>query len=169
MAKLDVQPAFALELLARLRQADIPAAVETSGHCPADVLRRAARLTDLFLFDCKETDPALHRKWTGVDPGRIRANLAMLAELGAPVILRCPIVPTCNDREDHLRAIAGLARDMDNIRAVELMPYHRAGLSKAAQLGVSQRSDIPEPTAAMKAAWLATLRALGCDRARISE
>ena len=45
-------------------------------------------------------------------------------------MLRCPIVPGLNDREDHFAGIARLARELPRLAGVEVMPYHRLGESK---------------------------------------
>ena len=53
---------------------------------------------------------------------------------GAATILRCPIIPGCNDREDHLAGIAATANRLRCIQRVEVEPYHPLGKSKAALL-----------------------------------
>ena len=148
------QPAFLLELLRAAKAAELHTCVETCGYVSRDVLAEAADFVDLFLYDCKETDPVKHRVFTGVDPARIRANLDWLAETGRPVILRAPIVPGCNDRPDHFHALAALAASHANILRVELEPYHPFGRAKAEALGRDwPLGDVPLPTAEMKSAW----------------
>ena len=56
--------------------------------------------------------------------------------MGKPVILRCPIIPQCNDCEEHYAVIAALANEMDNITEVHIEPYHPLGVDKYPPLGM---------------------------------
>lgn len=129
------QPEFCLELLAAAKREGLHTCVETCGAASPDVLARAAALTDRFLYDCKETDPDRHRALTGADPAPILANLALLDRLGKPVSLRCPVIPTVNDRPDHFAAVADLANRYRVISEVVLEPYHTLGVGKYERLG----------------------------------
>ncbi len=129
------QPEGTLALLHALKEAGYPVCVETSGAVPPAVLEAAAPLVDRFLFDCKETDGENHLKYVGCPRGPILENLALLDQLRRPVILRCPIIPGVNDRDDHFEALACLAETVSCVEAVELEPYHPLGLAKAERLG----------------------------------
>jgi glycyl-radical enzyme activating protein len=132
-----LQPAFAAELLGAARGQGLRCAVETSGFVPWRDLEPLAGRVDLFLFDIKETDPERHRTFTGVPNGEILGNLRALHASGARIALRCPIVPGCNDREDHFDGIAALAAGLPGLADVELLVYHPLGRAKAARLGVA--------------------------------
>ena len=129
------QSIFSLELLNEAKRRGLHACVETSGYCPADVMKAAAQNTDLFLFDIKETDVALHKEFTGVDNTLILKNLELLAGLRKPVILRCPVIPGCNDRQGHFEKLAELANSLSNVQEIHLEPYHPFGLDKYEKLG----------------------------------
>ena len=130
------QPEFAIALLAAACQAGLHTCIETSGFCPAEVMEQAAQYTDLFLFDIKETDPALHQEYTGVSNERILSNLQLLASRGAQVILRCPVIPDCNARKDHFQRVAELANELGNVQEIHLEPYHPFGLDKYDKVGL---------------------------------
>lgn len=108
--------------------------VETCGYGKREALDTLMPWTDCFLFDIKAV-PARHAQLTGVDSSLILENLVYLDERKMPVILRCPIVPGCNDQEEHYRYIASLAAAHQNVREIHLEPYHPLGITKAAQLG----------------------------------
>lgn len=127
--------AFTLALLQLARDKGIHTAVETSCQGATGLLEQLLPYTDLFLVDCKETDPDRHRQYTGADPGLILHNLRFLVSHGAQVVLRCPIIPGYNDREEHYRGIAALLRELPGIRRCECMAYHTMGLPKYRQLG----------------------------------
>ena len=108
-------------------------------------MTEAAKCTDIFLYDYKVTNDDLHRKFCGVSNQKILENLNLLDELGAEVILRCPIIPGYNDQLSHIQAIGHLAASRPCIREVHLEPYHRLGIDKAAQLGVSAVFEATPP------------------------
>ena len=162
------QPAFAAALLRAARAAGLHTCLDTSGHAPWRALERAAGDVDLFLFDYKATDPAEHRRLTGRSNARILENLERLHDLGARIILRCPLVPGVNDTPEHLAGIAALAVRYPRIEAIEIMPYHSMGRAKAAAVGLpSPLAHLPGADEATKERWLDTLRALGCARAQL--
>ena len=125
-----MQSEFLTALLTGAREQGISTCVETCGSCPPDVIKRIAPLVDLFLFDIKETDDAKHRELTGVPFTPIRENLRLIDGLGAKTILRCPIVPGKNLRDEHLQAIGELASTLKGVQDIEVMAYHTLGNGK---------------------------------------
>lgn len=120
----------------RARQHGIGTCIETCGYTKAENLIAAAEYTDIFLFDWKESDSEKHLENTGVDNLLIEANLRMLHTMGKPIVLRCPLIPGYNDREDHFEKIDRLANELTSIIRIDVEPYHPLGLEKRAQLGM---------------------------------
>lgn len=139
------QPEFALELLKRAKENGLHTAIETCGFASADTLERIAEYVDLFLFDIKETDPERHREYTGVDLAPILDNLRLINRLGKPTVLRCPIIPSYNDREEHYLGIVSLAECLESVIGVDIEPYHAFGGGKYKALGLDE-PDIRMPT-----------------------
>ncbi len=131
------QGAFSVRLAQLAKAQGIHVCVETSGYGSPEALRRLAEHTDVFLYDYKHSSPQAHKSCTGVDNALILENLELLSGLGRPVILRCPVIPGCNDTPEHYRAIAQLAQRMDNITGVHIEPYHPFGVSKYDAVGRS--------------------------------
>jgi pyruvate formate lyase activating enzyme len=131
------QPAFARALLEAAKAAGLHTVVETSGFADWAVFERVLPVVDLFLYDYKETDPERHIDYTGVPNDLILENLRGLYIWGAKIVLRCPIVPGCSDREDHFAGIATLAREMPKLEGIELLPFHPLGRGKAERLGMA--------------------------------
>ncbi len=127
------QPEFAVALLEESKKRGLHTAVETCGMCLEDVIRRAAPLVDLFLFDYKITGEEEHRKYTGAGQKIILKNLRTLNELGRKIVLRCPVIPGINDNERHLSAVAALADELENVIRVDVEPYHDLGRAKYAK------------------------------------
>ncbi len=150
------QPEFLFEILEACKEHGLHTAIETCGMTNESNIRRAAELCDLFLYDFKLGDDELHRRYTGVSNRQIIANLELLCELGKPVILRCPIIPTVNDNTEYFRAIAGIVNRLSNIQMVEVEPYHSLGEAKSEGLG--KESNIFEtPNAETVDKWIAEI------------
>ncbi len=155
-------PDFTKQLLSAVKEAGIHTAVETCGYAETSAYAELLPVCDLFLFDYKETDPALHRKFTGKDNMLILKNLDFICNNGATVILRCPVIPGLNDRPEHFEAIAALSKRYVQIKGVELMAYHKMGVSKRDLYGLSAGFSAGEPDQTEKGGWIAQLKALGC-------
>ena len=134
-----MQGDFVLDLAKELKKNNIHVALETSGFCDFAFFEAVLNYVDLFLYDYKETDPELHKKYTGVSNELILDNLHKLYVLGAKIFLRCPIIPGLNDREDHFQGIAGISLKYPALEGLELLPYHNLGASKAGRMGLETR------------------------------
>lgn len=160
---------FTRNLLHTAKLNGIHTALETCGFAPLNRFMDIKHLVDLFLFDYKETDTSKHKDYTGVDNKVILENLKKLHDEGANIILRCPIIPGLNDREDHFKGIARLAKELPNLEGIELMPYHDIGRDKAASIGMENEYYNLEPaTDEMKHRWLNKLQNYDCSIASIS-
>jgi pyruvate formate lyase activating enzyme len=103
-----------------------------------------------MLHDHKLTDPARHKKWTGVDNSRILENFQKAYQRfpDTKFIARTPLIPGVNDDEAHIRAVLAFIRPYKNVIDYELLPYHRFGESKYSFLGrVYEMEDFKSPTA----------------------
>jgi len=139
------QPAFLKSLLRAAKEAGLHTCVDTSGYGSSESIRAIAPDTDLFLFDWKESDNEKHLQFTGVSNEPIKQNLELLCELGAKVILRCPIIPGLNDTESHLKGIAELAAQHSCITAVNIMAFHKLGDGKYTAFSMENGTkDIPQ-------------------------
>jgi pyruvate formate lyase activating enzyme len=154
---------FTLSLLQRAREEHLHTAIETCGYAAWEEIEPLLPLTDLFLYDIKETNPEKHRVFTGVSNERIRENLKKLHDAGSRIVVRLPLIPGLNDRESHFQGIAELARELKRVDGFDIMPYHRLGESKLARLGLTDtgRPDCEAPTPATVDAWADRLTALG--------
>lgn len=157
------QPDFAAALLRLARAEGLHTCIETCGHAPWEVFARILPDTDLFLYDIKETDSARHAEFTGVSNVLILDNLRRLHDAGARVWLRCPIIPGCNDRADHLEAVVALARSLAGLAGVDLATYNPLGESKARRFGrePARRFDADEPYVEFVREWRGRLAAMG--------
>ena len=145
---------FTKNLLKSAKEQSIHTAVETSGFADFEDFELILPYVDLFLFDVKETNSALHKEYTGVDNRLILENLHKLNENKASIVLRCPIIPGYNDREEHFKAIAELSEELDGVLRIELMPYHSLGKSKARLIGREYSIESAAPTKEQIQNWI---------------
>ncbi len=132
------QPEAACALLAGAQARGYHTAIETCGYAPTPTLLKVAAHVDLFLFDIKLMDPVKHRRWVGADNELILTNVCALLDGGFNVRVRMPLLKGVNDSEDEIRAIVAFFepyRFQRNFDGVDLLPYHRLGVGKYAQLG----------------------------------
>lgn len=139
-----LNPAFLAELFTLCKNEGIPCCIETSAAVPWESLDAVLPLLDCLYVDLKLMDSETHRENTGTGNEQILANARRLAECGAPVRFRQPIIPGITDTEGNVADTAAFLREI-GIPELELMPYHRAGASKYAALGMVY------PTAALPA------------------
>ena len=130
-----------ITLLKELKENGYHICIETSGFTTREKISEAAKYTDMFLFDYKESRNDRHLEYTGVKQDEILKNLDALDSLNTEVMLRCPIIPGINDYEKHLKKIAETANKHTCIKGIELMPYHPLGIAKAENIGEEYSYD----------------------------
>lgn len=111
-------------------------AVETCGYVQSDVFAAMRERLDLFLFDIKLADDALHKQFTGRSNALILQNLELLKASPKPFIARIPLIPGVSDTSENLSQTARLLTGATNLVRVELLPYNRAAGAKYAQAGL---------------------------------
>lgn len=124
-----------LPILQAVKREGLTTAIETCGVFDTADLAQLVHLTDLFLWDVKDTDPARHLANTG---GRLETVLEHLRQadvLGAKTRLRCILLQGVNLNEAHLSSLAELFGTLHHCEGIELLPYHVFGDSKNLQLG----------------------------------
>ncbi len=147
---------FVMELLDGCRAAGVHVALDTCGQAPRERVLAAGTRADLVLYDLKCADDARHRAATGSGNADILANLRALAEAGATLWLRVPVVAGFNDDDVNAAATARLASEL-GVRRVSLLPYHELGTHKRGE-GAARRHGsavAPAPPAAARLAELA--------------
>jgi pyruvate formate lyase activating enzyme len=125
------QPEFTLQLLKVLKDCGIHSALDTTGYVPYKVIEPLLPYADLFLYDLKHMDNEQHRIVTGVENELILANAQKLAEAGAQIQIRFPIIPDFNDSEDNIRDTGLFCKSLGkSVNLVQLLPYHNLGVVK---------------------------------------
>ena len=143
-------PKFLTEILDACGKRGIHRAVDTSGSAKKDVLLKIAERTDLFLFDLKLMDSEKHREWTGVGNEVILDNLHALAETGAAIQIRIPLIAGINADDGNIEASAVFVAALPGEKKpINLLPYHDVGQGKDIKLGQSRDlNGMAEPSTA---------------------
>jgi pyruvate formate lyase activating enzyme len=136
---------FARDLLRLCIEEQIDTAIETCGFVSWDKLSILLPFTNLFLYDLKCMDDELHRRYTGVSNKLILENLGKLCKLSDNIIVRIPLVPGLNDSSENIEATALFVKRMESVKRIELLPYHRLGVSKYQSLGRIYKLDELSP------------------------
>ena len=135
-------PEFLTAILDACGQLQIHRTIDTSGLTSTRTLLEIAKRTDLFLYDLKLMDSEKHKLWTGVGNRRILQNLEALANTGAEIQIRIPLIKGVNCDEDNIEATAVFVAALPGPRkAVSLLPYHNLAGGKSAKLRQSYNPD----------------------------
>jgi len=152
-----MHPEFLIEMLKACGEKGLHRAVDTCGFASTETLLKVAKYTDLFLYDLKIMDPAQHKKWTGVDNRLILKNLKVLAEIGAKINIRIPLIGNVNTDVQEISKMAefisGLNWKNRGLLAcpvgrdtatpmVNLLPYHNIAIGKYSKLGLVYDSSV---------------------------
>ena len=151
------QAAFSLALAKAAKEEGISVVMETCGHGKTEDVLSLLPFVDRFLFDCKAASEK-HKALTGVTDEKILANLDAICKGGAAVTLRCPLVEGANTDEAFTQKIITLAKKYESIDAIQLMPYHKTGVGKAATVGQAPQAVFATPKDATLAALAARIQ-----------
>jgi pyruvate formate lyase activating enzyme len=132
-----LQGRFAAMLLKACKAEGLHTAVDTSGHISWAVIEESLPYIDLVLYDLKHPHPQQHKQYTGATNELALEHLRLLSQVGVPIEIRIPVIPTVNDSPELMAAIGRFIAPLNNIVAVRLLPYHRLAGSKYAGIGRS--------------------------------
>jgi len=139
---------FLIALLDACGEKGIHRTVDTTGLTKPETLLEVAKRTDHFLYDLKMMDSAKHKKWTKIGNETVLANLVALAETGASINIRIPLIKGVNDDDENIEKTAAfVARLAGEKKRVNLLPYHNIAAKKYEKLGETwDPGDMAEPT-----------------------
>jgi pyruvate formate lyase activating enzyme len=144
-----IQTDFLAEALKAGKENGYHTAVDTSGYAPAESYIKIIPFTDLFLFDIKHMDNAMHIKYTGVSNTLIFNNLKLILESGKDTFVRIPVIPDYNDDQENLNSLKQFLKGFkyENLKRISLLPYHKIGKAKYNRFHIPYRmNDIEQPS-----------------------
>lgn len=132
------------ELLIGCINVGVQTAVDTAGAVSWEKIERILPHADLVLYDIKCFSSTLHKELTGMDNAGILDNYRRIHERAPEkLIVRIPVIPGVNDVDSEMLRIAEYL-EMMLPQSLELLPYHRLGISKAEAVGRCQ-TEFTEP------------------------
>lgn len=114
---------FLCKLGLKLKKMGIHICLDISGYDPKNNIEKTLNFVDEYLLDYKLSE---QRKFKDCIGKKFDFNkvIQILDKNNKSVILRCPIIPTVNDTEKHFKAICDISNKYNNIRYVDILPYH---------------------------------------------
>ncbi|MBN2659289.1 MAG: glycyl-radical enzyme activating protein [Spirochaetales bacterium] len=141
-----MQADFTKAVFRKLKSRGIHTTLDTCGMYRPEKMEAILPYVDLVLFDFKESDPQLHREYTGAERDIIFSNFRALMECkekgAGPVNLwiRTPIIPDATARVENIREIARFIIDyQDQIDRWEICAFNNLCKDKYARLGQTWR------------------------------
>lgn len=139
------QPEFAKDLLKACKDNGLNTAVESTAFAPFETISELLLYIDTFLMDIKHVNSEKHKRFTGVPNELILENAKKIAQSGAHLIIRTPVIPGFNDTAEEIRAISHFAATLPGVKEHHLLPYHRLGQDKYYGLGRDYELDGVQP------------------------
>ncbi|MDE7111915.1 MAG: pyruvate formate lyase-activating protein [Muribaculaceae bacterium] len=141
------QAAGLIPLFEQLKAAGVHICLDTNGAIVSEAVDRLHDLTDLVLLDVKQFNPEKHRELTGCTNSNTLETARRLHAKGKDVWLRYVLVPGVSDDAADIEALGRALGQMENIRRVEILPYHTLGVHKYAAMGLDYKlSETPKNT-----------------------
>ncbi len=135
-----MQREFVTCLFRMAKEKGIHTALDTSGvlfdpACP-EKTDPLLDVTDLVLLDIKHIDEEEHRKLTGHSNRNILAFARYLRDRKIPVWIRHVVVPGITEDPKWLHKLGEFLAELDNMKALDVLPYHTMGRAKYEKLGM---------------------------------
>ena len=129
------QPRFLAACAQQCREEGIHTALDTCGFVEWTVLEAVLPHSDLFLFDLKHMDSQEHERFTGVNSDLILENLQRIDQRAKPIWIRIPLITGYNDSKENLSRIAEMARRLQAVKKISILPYNSAAGAKYRLIG----------------------------------
>ncbi|WP_338469300.1 pyruvate formate-lyase-activating protein [Niallia sp. XMNu-256] len=148
-----LQIPFLIELFKECKKFGIHTAIDSSGGCYStaplfqEQLQELLQYTDLILLDLKQMNRKKHISLTGMANDHILQFAKLLSKKQIPIWIRHVLVPTITDHDEDLHELGDFISTLQNVRKVEVLPYHKLGVYKWEALGLDYPlADIESPS-----------------------
>lgn len=146
-----LQLPFLTELFKACKKQGIHTCLDTSAGTYSLARQQAhielLKYTDLVLLDIKHIDNEKHKDLVGIPNTQVLKFAELLDELQVDTIIRHVYIPTINDDDESLLRLRAYIDTLTNIVGIDILPYHKAGITKWDKLAVKYPLlDIEEPT-----------------------
>ncbi len=140
-----MQPEFVTDIFRRCQELNIHTALDTSGYVNLATVKPVLDYVDLVLLDIKSFDKQIYQQVTQVSLEPTLRFARYLDEIEQPAWIRFVLVPNLTDASENIKGLAKFISQLNNIKRVEILPFHKMGEYKWQQLGYDyQLQDTPE-------------------------
>lgn len=141
---------FVTELFKVAKAHGIHTALDTSGITfnqeNTGNINNLLKYTDLVLLDIKHIDDEEHKKLTGASNKNILVFAQYLSEKQIPVWIRHVVVKDITLNEKYLKELGKFLATLNNIKALDILPYHNMAIPKYESLGINYPLKNTPPT-----------------------
>lgn len=135
-----LQTEFVTELFQKAQAKGIHTALDTSGLLftpqTKEKIDELLKYTSLVLLDIKHIDDEEHKKLTKHSNKNILEFAKYLSELKKPMWVRHVVVPGITFNEEYLSKLGEFLAGLNNIAALDVLPYHDMAIPKYENLGI---------------------------------
>lgn len=142
-----MQPKFVEAMFKGAKAAGVHTCLDTSGFLGHKASDELLDNTDLVLLDIKSWSPLTYKYVTGVCVDNTVKFAKRLDARGNKVWIRFVMVPGLTDNPKNVEGIAEFVATLGNVERVEILPFHKMGEHKYAELGMDYKlKETPTPT-----------------------
>lgn len=135
------------DLFTKAKKAGFNTTLDTNGSILDEDSKKLLEVTDLVLLDVKHIDPVWHMKVTNASNEPVLQFAKYLENIGKPMWLRYVLVPGYTNQQEFLEKWGAYFKNYQNIKRVEILPFHKYGFYKYKELGIENPlEDCPVPT-----------------------
>jgi pyruvate formate lyase activating enzyme len=129
------QPEFLTAMAKRFKQQGLHLVIETCGLFHWESAAESISLMDIIYLDIKHVNAEEHRLLTGESNALILANAQHMDQLEKPIRIRVPLIPGFNDSLEDFGETVRFATRLKNLERIQILPYHKYGISKYERIG----------------------------------
>ena len=142
---------FLIELFKLAKKEGVNTCIDTSG---ANFTREEPffskfnelmKYTDLLLLDIKHIDSQKHKELTGKPNDNILDMAKYLSDINKSVWIRHVLVPGISDVDEYLIELDKFISSLNNVKKVEVLPYHTLGTFKWEELNIPYQLEGVNP------------------------
>lgn len=133
-----LQSPFVTNLFKETRTIGLTTCLDTSGYGNPEDFDPLLRQTDHIMLCIKSLDPVLHRKISGVDISHLHGFVDHVDKNRTSFRIRHVVItagPFRTNTNDEIDRLVSFANQREHCTGIEILPYHRLGLSKWNALG----------------------------------
>ncbi len=139
-----LQPDFLIEFFKLCKSNNIHTALDTAGFGMGRY-DEILEYTDLVLLDIKHVDNEGYKDICGGAFKEVKDFINALNKSNTDIWIRHVVVPGITDGERHIDRLNKVISKVDNVKKVELLPYHTLGKNKYDSMNIPYRLEGVKP------------------------